>query len=320
MGTILLWPVLTLVTLWVVGALFFDFPIPGARAALACIYLLGAVAVVILRPRLAPVVLLVGFAVALIWWLSIPPSNHRDWHANVAQTAWAEINGDRITIHNVRNCDYRTETDYTARWETRMVDLAKLRGVDLAITYWGPTWIAHPIVSFQFEDALPVCFSIETRLEKGEEFSTLGGLYRRAELAYVCADERDVIRLRSNFRKGEEVFLYRTTIAPAAARQRFLEYVATLNELHERPRWYNAVTTNCTTSIRAQRSARDRAPWNWQLLFNGFLDELLWEKGALAGDLPFRELKQRAHINEAARAANDAPDFSQRIRAGRPGF
>ena len=316
----MLWLVLAVMTLWVAGALFFDFPSSGARAPIACFYLIGAVAVVTVRRRIAPVMLLGGFAMVLVSWLNIPPSNDRNWHAAVAQTARAEINGDRVTLHNFRNCDYRTETDYTPRWETRAIDLAKLRGVDLAITYWGPTWIAHPIVSFQFEDVLPVCFSIETRLEKGEAFSTLGGLYRRAELTYVCADERDVIRLRTNFRKGEEVFLYRTTIALAAARQRFLEYVTTLNELHEHPRWYNAVTTNCTTSIRAQRSARERSPWNWRLLVNGYLDELLWEQGALAGGLPFRELKQRAHINEAARAANDAPDFSQRIRAGRPGF
>lgn len=320
MGTALLWLVLAVLTLWVVGALFYDLPFPAARAPVACVYLVGAVAVVILRRRMAAVILLGGFAAILIWWLNIPPSNERNWHPDVAQTAWAEIAGDRVTVHNFRNCDYRTETDYTPRWETRTVDLAKLRGVDLAITYWGPTWIAHPIVSFQFEDALPVCFSIETRLEKGEAFSTLGGLYRRAELTYVCADERDVIRLRTNFRKGEEVYLYRTTIAPAAARRRFLEYIATLNVLHERPRWYNAVTNNCTTAIRAQHAAEERSPWNWRLLVNGYLDELLWEQGALAGGLPFDELKQRAHINEAAHAANDAPDFSERIRAGRPGF
>lgn len=164
-------------------------------------------------------------------------------------------------------------------------------------------------------------FSIEARLESGEEYSTLGGLYRRCELVCVCADERDVVRLRSNFRQGEEVYLYRTTATPAKARERFREYLATLNALHAHPRWYNAVATNCTTTIRTQHAAAERAPWDWRILLNGFMDKMLYEHGQLASDgLPFEELKTRAHINAAARAAGDAADFSARIRAGRPGF
>jgi uncharacterized protein DUF4105 len=257
-----------------------------------------------------------GFVVVLTWWLTLRPSNDRAWQPDVARTAWAEIDGDRVTLHNVRNCAYRTETDYTPQWETRVIYLSRLRGIDLAITYWGSKWMAHPIVSFQFDNAPPICFSIETRLEVGEEFSSIGGLYRRCELIYVCADERDVIRVRSNFRHGEDVYLYRTTATAAAARQRFLEYLATLNSLHNHARWYNAVTTNCTTSIRAQHAATQRAPWDWRVLLNGFLDQMLYEHGALAGGLPFPQLKERAHINAAARVANDAPDFSERIRDG----
>jgi hypothetical protein len=317
-----IWIVLFGLTIWAIGALWFDFPVGALRKPVAVVYGCAALATfaLIRRRTRAKVFVATGFVVVLAWWLTLQPSNNRSWKADVAQTAWADIAGDRVTLHNVRNCDYRTETDYTARWETRTVDLAKLRGVDLAITYWGSKWIAHPIVSFQFDDALPICFSIETRLEKGEEYSALGGLYRRCELIYVCADERDVIRLRTNFRQGEDVYLYRTTVAVAAARQRFLEYIATLNALHAQPRWYNALTTNCTTSVRTQRSAATRQPWDWRILLNGYLDQLLYERGALAGKLPFPELKRAAHLNAAARAANDAPDFSQRIRVDRPGF
>ena len=129
----------------------------------------------------------------------------------MAQEPWAEINGDEVTLHNVRNCDYRTETDYTPRWETRTVRLSQLTGIDLAINYWGSPWMAHPIASFQFADAPPLCFSIETRKEIGESYSAIGGLYRQFELIYIVADERDVIRVRTNFRHGEDVYLYRTT-------------------------------------------------------------------------------------------------------------
>src|SRR5262249_49172857 len=128
------------------------------------------------------------------------------------------------------------------------------------------------------------------------------------------------LRVRTNYRRGEEVFLYRTTLSPEAARQRFLEYVAAMNELNTHPRWYNAATTNCTTSIRAQHDATQRMPWDWRILFNGYADEMLAARGAFAGGLPFAELKRQARINDAAKAANAAPDFSARIRSGRAGF
>ncbi len=318
----LLWPCLFVATLWGFGALWFDFPVKALRQPLAIIYALGAVAVFFaLKNRWrAQALVAAGFAIVLGWWLTLQPAQNRDWKPDVSRAAAANIAGDHIVLHNVRNCDYRTENDYTPRWETRVLDLSHLRGIDLAITYWGSPWIAHPIVSFQFDNALPICFSIETRLEKGETYSAIGGLYRRCELIYVCADERDVIRLRTNFRKGEEVYLYRTTVSPAAARARFLEYLTTLNGLRAKARWYNAVTTNCTTSVRTQRATERRVPWDWRILLNGRLDQMLYDHGVLAGSLPFAELKERAHINTAARAADDAPDFSARIRAGRPGF
>jgi hypothetical protein len=248
----------------------------------------------------------------------LKPSNDRAWQPDVAQTAWAEINGDEITIHNVRNCDYRTANDFTPHWGTRTVRLSQITGIDLAINYWGSPWIAHPIVSFQFADALPLCFSIETRKTIGQQYSTLEGFYRQYTLIYIVADERDCIRLRTNYRR-EDVYLYHTLASPAQARQRFREYINTLNTLHENPRWYNAVTSNCTTSIRAQRAAKLRAPWDWRILLNGKADEMLYQDHAIAtGGLSFTELKQRSLINERARAADQNPDFSRIIREGLP--
>jgi hypothetical protein len=188
----------------------------------------------------------------------------------------------------------------------------------VAINYWGSPWIAHPVVSFQFSDGPPLCFSIETRKTIGQQYSTLDGFYRQYTLIYVVADERDVIRLRTNYRR-EDVYLYHTLASPAQARQRFREYINTVNVLHENPRWYNAVTQNCTTSIRAQRAAELRTPWDWRILFNGRIDEMLYQDHAIfTGGLPFAELKQRSLINERARAANDDPNFSRAIREGLP--
>src|SRR5436190_1495260 len=259
-----------------------------------------------------------AFIAVLAWWLTQKPSNDGNWQPDVAQVAWADINGDEFTFHNVRNCDYRTDTDYTPRWETRTVRLSQITGIDLAIDYWGSPWIAHPIVSFQFADAPPLCFSIETRKTTGQSYSTIGGLYRQYTLIYLVADERDVIRLRTNYRH-EDIYLYHTTAPLDRARERFVEYVYSLNALRTQPRWYNAVTTNCTTSIRTQHPSKERVPWDWRILLNGKADEMMYAHGAfVTGGLPFAELKTRSLIDSRARAANDSPDFSQLIREGMP--
>ena len=317
------WLLLFGATLWASGAIYFDLPIAWLRTPLAFVYGAAMVALLIAVKRrgLALGAGALAFVLVLIWWLLIKPSNDRPWQPDVAQTAWADIDGDLVTLHNVRNCDYRTATDYTPHWETRTVRLSQITGMDLAINYWGSPWIAHPILSFQFADAPPLCFSIETRKEIGESYSTIGGIYRQFELIYIVADERDVLSVRTNYRRGEDVYLYRTMASPAQARERFLEYVNALNGLRIRPRWYNAITTNCTTSIRTQRPTNERMPWDWRILLNGKGDELLYERHLIAtGGLPFAELKQRSRINQLARAADKDPNFSRLVRQGIPGF
>jgi hypothetical protein len=179
--------------------------------------------------------------------------------------------------------------------------------------------MAHPIVSFGFADALPLCFSIETRKTVGQEYSALRGLYRQYTLIYIVADERDSILVRSKYRHGEDVYLYRTLASPAQARARFLEYVAAINSLRNNPRWYNAITTNCTTNIRTQRPTSQRAPWDWRMLVNGKADEMLYERHVIAtGGLPFSELKRRSQINKRASDADQDPDFSRLIREELP--
>jgi Domain of unknown function (DUF4105) len=314
----LAWIAAVLCAAWAVGALYFDFPKAGAFAAISFVIALLAVVIFGGRKPLKFALVFGAFAIVLLWWLTLKPGNDRPWQPDVARTAWAEINGDEVTIHNVRNCDYRTATDFTPKWETRTVRLSQITGMDVAINYWGSPWIAHPIVSFQFSEGLPLCFSIETRKTIGQQYSTLEGFYRQYTLIYVVADERDVVRLRTNYRR-EEVYLYHTLASPAQTRERFHEYINTVNALHETPRWYNAVTSNCTTSVRTQRAVQLRAPWDWRILLNGKMDEMLYQDHAIAtGGLSFTQLKQRSLINERARAADQNPDFSRVIREGLP--
>ncbi|MBX7208111.1 MAG: DUF4105 domain-containing protein [Verrucomicrobiaceae bacterium] len=307
--------------LWAGGAIFYDLA-PRATWLIAVFVLTELTILWRVRGGLAKAAAFVAPSFLLLgWWLTLKPHHERDWQPDVAETAWAEIKGDEVTLHNVRNCDYRSETDFTPRWETRTLRLSQLTGIDFAICYWGSPYMAHPIASFQFADAPPVCFSIETRKEKGESYSAIGGFYRQFELIYIVADESDVLRVRTNFRKGEDVFLYRLNVTPGQARDRFMDYITVLNKLHDQPRWYNAATTNCTTAIRSQRDAAKRAPWDWRILVNGKGDEMMFERGAFVTDgLPFPELRQKARINDAARAADRDPDFCRRIRMSHPGF
>jgi hypothetical protein len=314
-----------LLTAWAAAALYFDFQVASLQLPLAVLYLvlmLGAFFCLRHRP-IRVLILFAGFVVVAFWWFSLKPTNQRNWQPDNAQTASADIDGDHITIHNFRNCSYVTELDYTCQWETRSFDLANLTGADIFITWWGPTLIAHPITSFDFGPQGHVPVSIETRDVVGQSYSAVRGFFRQYELAYIVSDERDVVRLRTNFRKDEEVYVFRTTVRPEFARKIFLAYLQRVNDLHNNPEWYNALTNNCTTNIDVSASeARDRKTvWDWRVLLNGKMDEMMYENGALVtGGLSLSALKAQAHINAAAKAADDSPDWSQLIRVGRVGF
>ena len=317
----LLWVLLASLTLWAVAALYFDVRISWLRLPLAVIYGLGMLVVwVRVRRPWKALSTVAGFVLVLGWWLSLKPSNDGDWQPDVAVLPYADIAGNQVTIHNIRNCDYHTETNFDVHYYDRTFNLDALRTVDLYLVTWGSPNIAHMMVSFGFTNGDHVCFSIETRKQKGQDYSAVKGLFRQFELACIVADERDLVRLRTNYRQDEEACLYRVRMTPAQGRTLLLDYLRLVNNLRDRPEWYNAVTDNCTTAIRTQRAAADRAPWDWRMLINGHLDELLYERGVIENNLPFAELKQLSHINARARIADKAVDFSQQIRKGLPGF
>lgn len=313
---------LLLASLWAAAALRIDVRVSWLQTPLAVAYLVAVLAVWIFVKgvwrKLGATAL--GFALVLGWWLMLQPSNDRDWQPDLAVLPSADFKGSEITLHNIRNCDYRTETDFDVRHYNKTFKLDKIQSADLWMVYWGSPSMAHTMVSFGFEGGDYVCFSVETRKEKGEGYSAVKGLFRQFELIYVVADERDVVRLRTNYRKGEDAYLYRLRGSPEKVRTLFLDYVRRVNDLHQRPEWYSALTHNCTTSIRTQRASSDRAPWDWRMLVNGYGDEMLYERGAIATNLPFAEMKPRCLVNERARAADKAADFSQRIRQGVPGI
>jgi hypothetical protein len=306
---------------WAALALWIDGPTnPWLASILAISFSAGClIMLTFYRPFFRAVLLVAGgFLLVVMWWSQLAPRSDRDWTPDVARLPRATIEGSRITIENVRNFDYRSDTDFTERWETRTYDLDKVRSFDMFLTFWGPTLIAHTIASWEFEDSPPLAISIETRKEKGESYDALRGFFRQYELYYVVADERDVIGVRTNFR-GERTYLYRIRTSPEAARAMLFDYLKEINRLAEHPTWYNALIHNCTTSIRhhGQHIGQARS-WDWRILLNGRLDELGYEREWIDTSLPFPEIKARSEITEKAKAAYAESDFSSQIREGLP--
>jgi len=301
------------------GALALHFAGPrGMADGVVAVWLLAGVAILAVVRSLRRLLATFGVAVAVLfaWWSSILPRNDRPWQPDVRRPAYAELDGDRLTIHNVRNFDYRSETDFTERWETRTYDLSKLDRLDFFMSYWAGPSIAHTIMSWAFEDGQHIAVSIETRKEVGETYSAVAGFFKQYELYYVVADERDVIRLRTNYR-GEHVYLYPLRTPRERVRRGLLQYVAAINHLAETPEFYNAGTENCTTTIRRNiQQMGVTMPFDWRILVNGYLDEMLYEKGIIDTSRSFPEVKAASLVDARAKAADQDPQFSRRIREG----
>jgi hypothetical protein len=308
---------------WGAGAIYYS-PLPGEnlRAMLAGGFLLAtALAFILLRNRRRTLIgFLVVFAILVVLFLQIPASNDRDWQPEVSVTPYATITGNLVTIHGVRNFDYRTESDFTPRWETRTYDLNKLDSADLVAVYWAGKAIAHIMLSFGFQGKDYLAVSIETRKEKGESYSTLAGFFRQYELYYVVADERDVVRVRTTYRQPQEdVYIYRIRGRHENLRRVFLDYLKSINELRERPAYYNTLTTNCTTSILFHaRVNPESPPMSWKILLSGYVPDYLYELGRLDTTRPFAELEKSSRVNARAHAADRAAKFSQLIRETLP--
>ena len=320
---VLLGIIVTGITAWGAGMLYFSPLVaenwrPLAAGAYAAVTLLAFI--FLPRRGRTAIVAVAVFAVLVGLFFRIPASNDRDWQPEVAQTPYATINGDTITIHNVRNFDYRTETDFTPRWETRTYNLSNLDSADIIAVYWAGKAIAHVMVSFGFAGKDYLTVSIETRKEKGESYSTLAGFFRQYELYYVVADERDVVRVRTTYRQPQEdVYIYRVNGPLKNLRRVFLDYIKSINDLRERPGYYNTLTTNCTTSILMHtRMNPESPPLSWKVLLSGYVPDYLYELGRLDTSRPFAELEKISHVNARAHAADKDAAYSQRIRQGLP--
>jgi len=302
---------------WAAAALAIDVRVSWLRAPLALVFTAAVVvSLVLVRPlyRALGVIAVLWLAV-LCWWFTLSPSNSRDWAPDVARTANVTIDGDVITVENFRDFDYRTESDFTPTYERRTFRFSQLESIDFFCSYWAGPSIAHTFVSYGFADGQHLVVSVETRKERGEEYSAVRGFFRQFELIYVLGDERDIVRVRTNYR-GERVYCYRAKLLPGRLEAKLREDLARAGHLAEHPEWYNALTDNCTNNIFGQGGVPAMAVvFKPKIVLTGYTDEYLYELGKFATQVPFPELKERSNITALAKAADQAPDFSQRIRA-----
>jgi hypothetical protein len=318
------WAITAAVSLWSIPAILYS-NLPTWSRPVALLMFLGAVAAIVWRtpPGRKRRWALGGlFALLIGLWSLIPPSNDRDWQPDVAVLPTGEIRGNQVLVRNVRNFRYRSTWEYEARYEDRTYDLDRIRSLDFYVVYWSSPSICHTMLSFGFEGDQYLCLSVEARKEKTEAYSAIKGFFRQYELVYILADERDLVRLRTDHR-NEQVYLYRLKTTPEEVREVFLDTIRRVNSLKVQPEWYNALTHNCTSNLRDRTApyARKKA-WSWKFLLNGYIDGLVYERGALDQSLPFEELRRRSLINDRAHAGagGDDPDFSRRIRQGLPGI
>jgi hypothetical protein len=311
--------VIALMTAWAVLAIYYS-NLPGEylRISLSGLFGLATISAFVFLPKRGRTLVwfLAVFAGIIVWWIQIPASNDRNWQRDVTATPYATIQGDEVTVHNIRNLNYRTETDFDVRYYDKTFDLKKLDSVDLLAVYWMGDAIAHIMISFGFQGNDYIAFSIETRKEQGEDYSTIKGFFKQYELIYIVGDERDLIRVRTDYRNPrEDVYLFRFKTDPERARKFFLEYVRQINFMKNKPEWYNTLTTNCTTNIiQHMRAFGGRARYNWKILLSGYAPQYAYEMGGIDRSMPFEELKKLGHINKKVQMIGNDPQFSRKIR------
>jgi len=252
----------------------------------------------------------------LIWQATILPKNNKDWQVQFQVLPYAEMNGDQVTIYNVRNFKYNTTDDFTVAYYDRTYDLSKLQKVYFIVepfSQWEAS--AHTFLSFQFGDDEFVAITIETRLEKGEDYSLLSGVLKQYEIAYVIGDERDVIVKRTNMQKSN-VYLYPVKATQAKAQALFLDMVGRATRLKDQPAFYHTFTDSCTSSIvkHINKITPHKVPLSYKYYLPGYSDQLALEIGLLDIDLPIPEARKKYLITDKAQAYGDQPGFSQAIR------
>jgi Domain of unknown function (DUF4105) len=316
-------------SIWLCMALWFQEPFSGfVTRVLIGVWVVFALTILgiyitqsVFNRQTDALIYLLAFLLGLFWYFGLPAKQDRDWNPEVAQILSYEREGDHVRLHHVRNFNWHADGSYDERWETRQFDLNQITGVNIITSYWMGPRIAHTLVSFDFANSQPLTFSIEIRKQKNEEFSTYGGFFRKYELSLIAADEKDLIYTRSNIR-GEHVYFFPVNMSKTERRALFEEYLRKADELKSQPKWYNSLTSNCTTLVFDMVQAISKRPFpaDYRLLASGYLPNYLYDLNAISHDLTIKQWYEIAYINPRVSKLKNisSTQYSDLIRQGIP--
>ncbi len=255
----------------------------------------------------------------IVWQLFKKPATVDDWQEQLAVLSTAEFNGDMVTVKNVRNFRYTpTEKDMYPAYYDKTYDLRTVKRVWFTSEPFNENDLAaHTYLSFEFENGDFLGISIEARKTKAQTWNLWMGMIRTYPLVYVAADERDLTLLRANIRK-DKVYVYPVKLQkPENARILLVDMLTEMNELVARPKWYNSLFANCTSSIVKHVNAITPgriSPFSWQLFLTASADELALKKGLLDTDLSIEEARKKFYVTDISQKAGDVENYSKVIR------
>lgn len=270
------------------------------------------------RRRVWPWVLGIGLVLVLsllVWMAGHPPRHDRTWAMGQERLARVEFEGGHVRIQDFRSFRYRADGSVAdPAYETRTFRIDDLATVWLGISHFGRFGMAHTFMSFGFKDGRYLAISIEARREEGEGYNPLAGLFRKYDLIHVVGDERDIVGVRSHIRH-EQVYLYRLELSPWQAENLFVSMLTVVNDIYQSPRFYNTLADNCLTGLlRYAESIPFWQQWvDYRLILPGFVDEVAYGLGILAGEGALEERQARARVQIDGYGVGDDA-FSARAR------
>ncbi|MCO4768686.1 MAG: DUF4105 domain-containing protein [Deltaproteobacteria bacterium] len=318
----LLLALLGVAQLWAVTAILLGGGSAGDPSLLRVLLAVAYVTCLAAAAWKAPHLTALGTAAALFvlvggWYSTITPSHERQWSEDQSRLAHPEIHGDILTIADLRDFRYRSESDWDARWRDATYDLRQLKRGWFIVEHFSEfEGAAHAMATFEFDGGQFLAVSVEIRKEQGESYSPLRGLFRQYEVMYVVADERDALQLRTNYRPDSDLYLYEVDAGPEATRAFLEDMMARAARIAAEPAFYNSLVDTCASNLATHLtrvSEESISPLSPRVLLPGYSHQLAWDL-KLLGDDPLEELKAAARTRPRAAAAKDSEDYSLRIR------
>lgn len=318
-GRVVLWLTAVFAMIWTAGALYYCGPKFAAlgplTAGLALIgFGLGA-AFRKTRKAVLPATFIL-FAGTFAWWLSIAPSNDRVWTPDQQKLPWAETGHEQITVHNIRNCRYRSASDYTVAHYDKTWPLKSLEAIDfIVVPFTGFESAAHTFVSFRFGEKDFLSISIEVRKEEGESYGVIPAMFKQYEIMYVAVDERDAIQLRTHHHK-DDVLIYPVKATADQREAMLLSMLHRMNKLKNEPEYYHTLANTCTSNLvdHVNLLVPGQIPFSWKTFLTGYSEELAYDLGMINTELGFEEARAKFRVNDRSLRFADDPDYSIRLR------